>query len=117
MGLSRTAHANDNRRWCFVRLGGSVVSSLAKLDTDNLEANLQQNQYMLHDMKTNGIYFVLQIIPPIWPCLFDAALLFEDCLINDSTKYAECHSNTVIIVTMNADATFEITNWLAVYFE
>jgi hypothetical protein len=63
------------------------------------------------------IYLVLQVIPPVWPRLFDTALLFDDRLINYSSKYAERHRNAVVIVAVDADATLLISYRFAIYFE
>lgn len=50
---------------------------------------------------------VLQIVPPIWPRLLDAALLFNDRALNDGAENAEGHGNSVVIVAVHADTTLQ----------
>lgn len=63
------------------------------------------------------LYLVLQVIPPVWPGLFDTSLLFENSLLDYGTQNTECHSDTVVVVTVNADAGLEFWNGLSVNLE
>ena len=62
-------------------------------------------------------HLVFEVIPPIWPRLFDTALFFEDRLLHHGTKHAECHRDTVIIIAVDADALLKFNYRLAVYLK
>lgn len=60
---------------------------------------------------------VLQIIPPVWPRLLNAALLLDDGVRYDGTQDTERHRNAVVVVAVNARATGEGVDRATIYLK
>lgn len=58
--------------------------------------------------KYDKVYLVLEVIPPVGPSLLDTTFLLDDGVLDGSTKNTESHSNTMIIVAMDASALLEL---------
>lgn len=57
---------------------------------------------------------VLQVVPPVRPRLSNASFLFQHGTFNDRSKDRKRHSNSMIIVAMDARILVELFNRLAV---
>lgn len=55
-------------------------------------------------------YLVLQVVPPVRPGLLDTSFLFKNRLPGHSTQNAECHGDSVVVVTVNANPSLEFRN-------
>jgi len=64
-----------------------------------------------------SIYLVLQVVPPVRPSFLNTSFLFEDRLLDNGTQNAECHSDSVVIITVNADSGLEFGDGLPVNLE
>lgn len=60
---------------------------------------------------------VLQIVPPVRPSLLDTALLLDDTVLDYTAQDTEGHSDTVVVVAVNAAAFLQLGNGLAVDLE
>ena len=60
------------------------------------------------------IHLVLEIIPPVWPCLLNASLLLDDSVFDHTTKDAERHRNTMIVIAMHTGTLFQLGDGFSV---
>jgi hypothetical protein len=124
VSLPGTAHANEDHGCSGCgrgrsRGGSGRAFSTREFDTRNFESNLGVYFSFKWEIaeKDEESNLVLQIIPPVGPCLLNAAFLLNDCVGYDSTEDAERHRNAVVVVAVYARATGEGVERATVYFK
>ena len=88
-----------------------------KFDALDLEPNLSRVVKSHTRVRAISIYLVLQVVPPVRPSLLNTSFLFEDRLLDHGTQNAERHSDSVVVVTVNADSGLEFGDGLPVNLE
>jgi hypothetical protein len=60
---------------------------------------------------------VLKIIPPVRPCLLNAALFFKNSSWHNSCEYTVGHGHAMVIIAVHTDTLLEFCQRAAIYFK
>lgn len=66
-------------------------------------------------MSYEEVYLVLEIIPPVGPSLLNTTFLLDNGVLDGSTKNAERHSNTMVIVAVDASTLLQLLDRTTIY--
>lgn len=90
---------------------------LAEFDALNLEPDLNESVRSYSKVRMLLIYLILQVVPPVRPSLLDTSFLFKNRLFDHGSQNAKCHSNSVVVITVNADSGLEFGDGLPINFK
>ena len=88
-----------------------------KFDALDLEPDLNRVIRSYTTVHSLSAYLILQIVPPVRPRLFDTSFLFEDRFLDHGTQNAECHSDSVVVITVDVDSSLKFVDRFSINLE
>jgi len=88
-----------------------------EFNTLDLEPDLNTVVRSYSAIHALSVYLILQVVPPVWPSLFDTPFLFENRLFDHGAQNAERHGDSVVVIAVNANSGLEFWDGFPVNFE